>query len=422
MAELTEEEIKRAAQENIEKIAKSAAEKTAEEKAKEAVEKSLEDKGFVTKEDADKTVDEKVAKSLAEQKEEFSKEIAKLSAQVKKALQISPVEKVNKSFNEYLAEAIEENKEAIQNFKKGSPELTIAMKAVGDMSISANFPNATPFIQDVRTGLITTPYNRVWLSDIIPGGTSTGNSILYPKENGGEGAVAPWTNKAADKDQVDYDLTSQSAFFKWIAGYVIIEREMLDDIAWLQSYLQSKLLISYKTAENNFILNGTSDTNPVTGLLTAATAYNGAFTNPIDRVIDAGWGQIVEETDEFYQPTHTILNPRAAVHLGLNKATGSGEYDLPNGSVAFSNGKLTLGGLDVVTTTGIDKDDFLTFDRNALVYVTRLAPELRMFEDAALAKRNKIMFRIEGRATLAIFNNDAIVTGPLVGESDDQEE
>lgn len=414
MAELTEEEVKKAAQENIEKIAKDAAEKTAEEKANEAVEKSLKDKGFVTKEDAEKSAEEAVKKALEAKSAEDNKRFDTLSAQIKKASQIETVEKVNKSFNEYLAEAIEENKEAIQNFKKGSPELTIAMKAVGDMSIANNFPNATPFVQDVRTGLITTPHNRVWLSDIIPGGSSTGNSILYPKENGGEGAVGLWTNPAVDKPQVDYDLTSQAAFFKWIAGYVIIEREMLDDIAWLQSYLQSKLLISYKTAENNFILNGSSDTNPVTGMLTAATAYNGTFTNPVDRVIDAGWGQIVETTHEFYNPTHTILNPRAAVSLGLNKATGSGEYDLPNGSVAFSNGKLSVGGLDVVTTTGLPATDFLTFDRNALAYVTRLAPELRMFEDAALAKRNKIMFRIEGRATLAIFNNNALVKGPLV--------
>lgn len=414
MAELTEEEkIKKAAQENIEKIAKDAAEKTAEEKANEAVEKSLKDKGFVTKEDAEKSAEEAVKKALEAKTAEDNKRFDTLSAQIKKASQIEPVEKVNKSFNEYLAEAIEENKEAIQNFKKGSPELTIAMKAVGDMSIANNFPNATPFVQDVRTGLITVPQNRVWLSDIIPGGSSTGNSILYPKENGGEGAVGLWTNPAVDKPQVDYDLTSQSAFFKWIAGYVIIEREMLDDIAWLQSYLQSKLLISYKTAENNFILNGSTDTNPVTGMLTAATAYNGAFTNAVDRVIDAGWGQIVETTHEFYNPTHTILNPRAAVSLGLNKALGSGEYDLPNGSVAFSNGKLSVGGLDVVTTTGLPATDFLTFDRNALAYVTRMAPELRMFEDAALAKRNKIMFRIEGRATLAIFNNNALVKGTL---------
>ncbi|TYP89418.1 HK97 family phage major capsid protein [Sphingobacterium allocomposti] len=413
MAELTEEEVKKAAQENIEKIAKTAAEKTAEEKAAEAVEKTLKEKAFITRDEADKAAEEAVKKALEDKKAEDDKRFDTLSAQIKKASQIEPEEKVEKSFNEYLAEAIEENKEAIQGFKKGSTELTIALKAVGDMSIANNFPGATPWIQDVRTGLIVNPYNRVWLSDIIPGGTSSGNSILYPKENGGEGAVGLWTDKTVDKPQVDYDLTSQAAFFKWIAGYVIIEREMLDDIAWLQSYLQAKLLISYKTAENNFILNGSTDANPVTGMLAAATAYNGIFENPVDRVIDAGWGQIVEDTQEFYQPTHTILNPRAAVSLGLNKADGSGEYDLPNGSVAFSNGRLSIGGLDVVTTTGIAATDFLTFDRNALSYVTRLAPELRMFEDAALAKRNKVMFRIEGRATLAIFNDNALVTGPL---------
>ncbi|MDM1294319.1 phage major capsid protein [Sphingobacterium sp. N143] len=406
---MTEEE-KKAQEEALEVVNKAA-----ETKATEAVNKALAEKGFISKEEAEKAAEEAVNKAIATEKEETKKELDKLSSQIKKASQITrDDEPVTKSFNQYLGEAIEANKDAIQNFKKGSPEVTIALKAVGDMSIANNFPNATPFIQDVRTGLIVNPYNRVWLSDIIPGGSSSGNSILYPKENGGEGEVGLWTDHAVDKPQVDYDLTSQAAFFKWIAGYVIVEREMLDDISWLTSYLQAKLLISYKTAENKFILNGSTDTNPVTGMLTAATAYNGTFTGPVDRIIDAGWGQIVEDTNEFYQPTHSILNPRAAVSLGLNKADGSGEYDLPAGSMAFSNGKLTVGGLDVVTTTGIAKTDFLTFDRNALAYVTRLAPELRMFEDAALAKRNKIMFRIEGRATLAIFNNKAIVKGPLV--------
>ncbi|GHE34861.1 phage major capsid family protein [Sphingobacterium griseoflavum] len=416
MAEQTEEEIKKAAQEHVETIAKSVAEKTAEEKANEAVEKSVKDKNLISKEDAEKLTEEAVTKALKDREGEDQKKFDTLSAQVKKMAQTSKVEeKVEKSFNEYLAEAITENADAIRGFKKGSPELSIVLKAVGDMSIANNFPGATPWVQDVRTGLIVNPYNRVWLSDILPGGSSSGNSILYPKENGGEGAPGLWTDKSVDKPQFDYDLSSQAAFFKWIAGYVVVEREMLDDISWLQSYLQAKMLISYKTAENNFILNGSTDANPVTGMLDAATSYNGAFTTAVDRVIDAGWGQIVEETHEFYQPTHTILNPRSAVSLGLNKAGGSGEYDLPNGSVAFSNGKLSVGGLDVVTTTGMAATDFLTFDRNALSYVTRMAPELRMFEDAALAKRNKVMFRIEGRATLAIFNDNALVSGTLQG-------
>lgn len=316
-----------------------------------------------------------------------------------------------KSFNEVLAETIEDNIDVIRSHKMG--EKTLDLKVVGDMSMSVNFPAGATMFQDRRTGLIETPYNRIWLSDILPSGTSTGTSILYPKENGGEGAAAVWTDPTADKAQMDFDLTSQSAYFKWIAGYVIVAREMLDDVPFLQSYLQNKMLISLKTAENNFILNGTADTNPVQGLLDVATAYSGSYVNAVDEIIDAGWGQIVEDTNDFYNPTHAIMMPRDKVRIGLNKAEGSGEYDLPAGSVAFANGNLTIGGITTVGTTAIGAGNYLVFDRNATMFVRRMQPEFRIFEDATLAKKNKIMFRIEERATLATFNNAAIVKGEL---------
>jgi hypothetical protein len=47
------------------------------------------------------------------------------------------------------------------------------------------------------------------------------------------------------------------------------------------------------------------------------------------------------------------------------------------------------------------------------MFIRRMNPELRMFEDATLAKKNKIMFRIEERATVIGFNNKAIVKGLL---------
>lgn len=336
-----------------------------------------------------------------------------------------------KSFNQILGEVISENAEAIRNFKPGGAEQRFALvkdldkkskdkegyyvKAVGDMSIAANFANSGAFTNDVRNTLIEKPYNRVWLGDLLPQGQSTGATITYPKENGGEGGAALWTDKTADKAQMDFDFTSDTKFFKWIAGIVIIDREMLDDIAFLTTYLQQKMLISLKIAENGFILNGSSDTNPVTGMLTAATAYNGTMLSAVDRIVDAGWGQLVEDTFEFYNPTTTILTPRDSVKIGLNKAAGSGEYDLPTGSVAFANGQLQVGGIDVARTTQIGTGNFLTFDKSATMFVRRMQPELRQYEDATLAKKNKIMFRVEERATLLIFNNSAIVKGPLVG-------
>ena len=347
-------------------------------------------------------------------KAEHNAEMQKLQAAVKEAKQIG-VEKTEKTFNDNLAEAIKENAQLIQNFKKGSSEVTMTMKTVGDMSFATNFSAAAPFRQQVNQGLIWNPYNRVWLADILPSTTSTANSVIYPKENGGEGGVAHWTG-SGNKAQVDFDFTSQSAFFKWLAGYVIVDREMLDDINWLTTYLQQKLLISLKVAENDFVLNGTSDnsTNPVAGLLDNAIAYDGSLTNFTEMIIDAAFGQIPSGTYDFYNPTNVLLNPRDVVNVGLNKAAGSGEYDLPSNSVAFGNGKLAIAGLETIPTTSMSANNFLAFDKNAVMFLRRMNPEIRMFEDATLAKANKVMFRIEERVSMAIFNDNALVKGTYV--------
>lgn len=359
------------------------------------------------------------AKALGQKANDTIEEVKKEMAMVKN-LGTQQRQK-EKTFNEILTETVADNIDKIKKHRNG--ELSIRLngfedenikevKAVGDMS-AANFTNIAEYTTDRRTQLIETPYNRTWLSDILPTGSGTGKSVLYPKENGGEGAAALWTDPTADKAQMDFDLTTQQSWFKWIAGILIIDRETLDDVDFILSYIQRKMLISLKTAENNFILNGSTDTNPVSGILDLATAYDGSYTVPVERIIDAAWGQIVEDTYNFYNPTDVLLTPREAVGIGLNKAAGSGEYDLPMGSVGFVNGKLTIGGLNSVPTTEVGTGNFVAFDRNALMFIRRMNPELRVIEDATLAKKNKLMLRIEERATLIGFNNAAIVSGTL---------
>lgn len=362
---------------------------------------------------------ENLAKVVGEL-EETQKLILKKQGQIR----IEGGEARVKSFNEILAETIEENIEKIKSFRKGDDlkfrmkgfedEAIKEVKAVGNMSTSANFVGNANYVTDFRTNIIDKPYNNIWLSDVIPNEFSAqGSSVMYPKENGGEGGAASWTDPTADKAQMDFDLTTQSAYFKWGAGYVIVAREMLDDIPFMTAYIQTRMLRSLKTWENSFILSGTADTNPVVGLATLATAYDGALTDRIGMIIDGAFGQIPEDTFNFYRGTTVVLQPRRAVEIGLNQASGSGEYNLPAGSVGFRNGMLELGGLTPVTTTQIGADDFYAFDRSALVFIRRMQPELRMFEDSILAKKNLVMFRIEERATLVCFNNAAVVKGTL---------
>ena len=131
-------------------------------------------------------------------------------------------------------------------------------------------------------------------------------------------------------------------------------------------------------------------------------------------IIDAAFGQIPSGTYDFYNPTNVLLNPRDVVTVGLNKAAGSGEYDFPSNSVAFGNGKLAIAGLETIPTTSMSANNFLAFDKNAVMFLRRMNPEITMFEDATLAKANKVMFRIEERVSMAIFNDKALVKGTYV--------
>lgn len=398
-AELLEKQ-KQEALQNVKKAAEDAAQNAVQE----LIDKKMSE--IVSKFDNVATKEE--AETL---KSDFYKQVQELQAKLKEINQTRGTIK-QKTFNEYLAEAIKSNEDAIRGFRKGSPELRLTLKAVGDMSIAANFPAATPFIQEVNTNLIYNPYNRVWLADLLPQATSTANSIIYPKENGGEGAAALWTDPATAKAQMDFDFATKTAYFKWVAGIVVVAREMLDDITWLTSYLQQKMLISLKTAENGLILNGDADVStPVDGLLKNATVYDGTYTALVDKIIDAAYGQIPEDTFGFYVPSTVVINPRDNVAIGLNKAAGSGEYDVPAGTVNFANGRLSIAGLDTVASTDIVQSNFLVFDRNATMFIRRMSPEIRMYEDSELAKYNKVMFRIEERVSLAVFNDKALVKG-----------
>lgn len=397
--------------ENLEDIKKQAlaeiqteAQKAAEKHAKEVVEKEL----AIKNAEFEKTLSGKTDEEISKMRADFSKQIADLSAEVKKNAQTTDTKTaVIKSLSEMIYDTILENTEKLQKASGSNGEMKerLISKTVADMGITTHTTNFTPYIQEVRNDLIQTPHNRVWLADLLPQATANGNSIIFPKENGGEGDVALWTT--GNKEQLDFDLTTQQVSFKWIAGFVVVEREMLDDIKFLASYLAEKLYTKLKIKENAFILNG--DAGTYKGIKDLAKAYNGSYTTLGEKIIDATYGQIPTATYDYYVGNNVLVNPRTAVKIGLAKADGSGEFNLPAGSIGFANGKLNIGGINTTTTTDIEADKFIAFDSTATMFVRRMLPELEMFVDATLAKTNKVMFRIEERVGLAVFNDDALV-------------
>ena len=61
---------------------------------------------------------------------------------------------------------------------------------------------------------------------------------------------------------------------QYIAGFVRISRQMLDDVPAMTSFLQARLLEKYLLAEDAQLLNGNGTAPNLTGLTVNAAAFN----------------------------------------------------------------------------------------------------------------------------------------------------
>src|SRR5690606_11221826 len=128
----------------------------------------------------------------------------------------------------------------------------------------------------------------------------------------------------------------------------------------------------------------------------------------------AAFGQL---RDGYYSPSTIVMNSRDVVNLiAFNKATGSGEYDLPPGTVVTVNGQLTIGGVPVIGAPNIPAGEFLVFDRNATEFITRMSPEVRFCEeDRDNVPKNLITVRAEERILPVVYDENAVIHGSFSG-------
>lgn len=348
---------------------------------------------------------EEVEQAVKAAKDELQKDFDALAVKVNKPSLNGPA--AQKSFSESLGESLDENRDVLSKLKtKAQASGSIQLKVVGDMALT-NFGTGAygAATTEVRSGLYQSPYSPLWLRNILPSASTDGGTIQYLRDNGGEGAAAVWT-EGTSKPQVDHDFTLVTETVDWIAGYTKVPRSMLDDVTWLNSYLSQQLVYGKRglfVAENAEII-ATLDANSV--------AYDGALTAPVERIYEAAFGQL---RDNYFAPSYILMNHRDFVTLvALNKASGSGEYDLPQGSVLVINGQMTIGGVPVIAVPNIAPGSFYAIDKNATQFVSRMSPEVRFFDqNEDDAKFNRIMVRAEERIATLVLDSSAIVKGTL---------
>lgn len=322
-----------------------------------------------------------------------------------------------KSFRKGLSEAVKENIESLKSIS-GSTQKIIQLKDMG----FEDFNGYGIFTRDVKNELIPTKEEAFHMRQILGSGSTSGDTVYYPKAVAKTGSGPDvWDYDHAtiedtvDKPGFEFTFDNVTAPVKWIAGILRVPRQMLDDLAWLQSYISTQAPLELLKAEDAQLLNGTGLGNNISGIMTNATAYSASKPTyvGIERIIDAAFAQMATYNQDT--PTNVLLNPVDIVSIILNKAATSGEYNLPPGAVGVVNGQLQIAGLSVEKTNKITANNFLVGDfRRGANLITRQAPQLRAFEqNKDDVEKNLITFRIEERVALPIFYDNAFVKGVL---------
>lgn len=321
-----------------------------------------------------------------------------------------------KSFNDVLADAINENEDNYQKFlRKEKKSFAIELKAVGDMS-TANVTGGSRYGQIFDSNIRQNPNRKVHMSQVLRGGSiGAGNTYTFMRENGnGEGAIAP-AAEGALKSQFDLDLVEATVNVETIAGWLRVTRKAMNNIPGFVSFLQARLPEKFQRALDAQILYGDGTTPNLKGILTsgnfvASTAV--ASQKLIEKLIDD-----VATLEDTYERDATGILLRPIDYYGFfkNKASGSGEYDLPEG-VTFVNGQLYLFGIPVYASTAITAPDYVVgdFDMGAQL-LTQEGMRIEFFEqDGTNVRENKVTVRIEGNYALPVYGPDFFIKGSTV--------
>lgn len=317
-----------------------------------------------------------------------------------------------KSFNAQLAEELENVKDGFAEMaskKKGS--ISFQLKSVTDMTFATNFSTADNSVSFLRPGIIELPKRKLHVRELLPGGAMGAKSTFdYVKEVAGDGAI--WTAaEGTTKPQIDLNLQEASVKAEWIAGFLRISRNMLDDVTGMTTFLQSRLPELLLRAEDQQILTGNGTSPNLSGIFQSgnSTAYSGSATVDVEQLVGA-----ISQLEEADREANGILvNPANYYDMLLNKATGSGEYDLPGSLITITNGQIYIAGVPVFQSTAMAKDKFLVGDwRMGANFITREPVRLEFFyEDGTNVRENKVTVRIEERVALPIYGNDYFIRG-----------
>lgn len=272
------------------------------------------------------------------------------------------------------------------------------IKSVGNMTASGNL-----------TGSVVSSYASVPalrgrqkvhfrdLVNVIP--SATGLWKFYRQNKPvGEGSFDFQTTHGALKNQVDYDFTEVTVTVDYLAGFVRIAKQMLQDLPFMQTFVSNELVEDYlRTEDLKFFMQ-------VAGAATGSTVGI-TSTVTVEKIIQA----IAALGDDDYDPNGIVVTNQVWAKILLTKPN---DYSLPAGNsvTVDSNGNVSILGIPVIRVkdTYIGANRVLIGDWTKAAIIQTEGLNVNMYEqDSDNVQRNLITVKAEARVALAQLRLDA---------------
>jgi len=327
---------------------------------------------------------------------------------------LAPTDAEIKSLGSRFADTPEFKAWAASKDSRGRLNVTITGriregKAAGTITTpSSGYP-----VTALRVGHIEQPTLPLGVRDLLTvvSLSAPTNSIEY---------VIPTWEYAADYQLLEGDKKAQgnvtyvdkTAGVKTLAWYVKMSRQMLADVPYFASTVDSQLLYGLAKKEDHELLHGDGLAGHIHGLLPQASTLAADLLADIIYSADQVLAAIAYLRSLAFQPTAIVMNPMDWAAMQIQK-TSQGVYIL--GGPPAASAATTLWGLPVLPNYEMTAGTFLVgdFPANAVLF-DRESPSVDVAtENEDDFVRNLVTMRCEERIAFAVYRPTAFVKGVI---------
>lgn len=265
-------------------------------------------------------------------------------------------------------------------------------------------------VADRLPGIVAPPDRRMTVRDLITPGRTESNAIQYLRETGFTNNAAPTAeNTRKPESTITFALTNGNVVT--IPHFIKATKQILDDFAQLESYIDGRLRYGLAFAEELQILKGSGVGNNLSGIYTLATPYAAPIVVASPTRIDVLRLALLQSELAEYPSTGIVLHPSDWAAIELLKDT--------TGSYIFANPQAlaqpALWGRPVVSTQAQTVDTFLVgaFKLGAQVFDREQANVVIATQNEDDFVNNMITIRGEERLALAVYRPEAFVKGDI---------